>query len=227
MGVRDRQRAWEAAGRVAADLVDDGMRVGLGTGRAAAAGIVALGARVRSGLRCTGVPTSKASAALAREHGIAVGRLRGPLDLAFDGADAVDPAGLVVKGAGGAMVRERVVADAAKRFLVLVDDPKIVRSLDEWGLLPLAVVPFAADAVMDRLAAFSPVRRDRNSDDGMALVDLRIPAGGDWKAIARTARGLAGVLDHGLFRVPLRNVIVGKPDGTAVPAGEARTPVTL
>jgi len=214
-----RQRAWRAAGQAAAALVDDGMRVGLGTGRAAAAGIVALGERVRAGLRCTGVPTSRASAALARERGIPVGRMRGPLDLAFDGADAVDPSGLVVKGAGGAMVRERIVADAARRFLVLVDGPKVVSSLDEWGVLPLAVVPFAAEAVAARLADLSPSRRPVRSDDGMALIDLTVPAGADWKAVARRARGLAGVVDHGLFVVPLRNVIVGSPDGTASPAG--------
>ena len=219
MGERDRQRAWAAAGQVAAGLVEDGMRVGLGTGRAAAAGIVALGARVRGGLRCTGVPTSKASAALAREQGIPVGRLTGRLDFAFDGADAVDPAGLVVKGAGGAMVRERAVAGAAGRFLVLVDGPKIVTSLDEWGVLPVAVVPFAADIVAEQLAAFAPARRDRKSDDGMVLFDLQVPQGADWRKVARQARALAGVLDHGLFQVPLRNVIVGRPDGTAAAAG--------
>ena len=195
------------------------MRVGLGTGRAAAAGIGALGERVRAGLRCTGVPTSRASAALARAEGIPVGRLRGPLDLAFDGADAVDPTGLVVKGAGGAMVRERVVADAASRFLVLVDRPKLVASLDEWGLLPIAVVPFAAARVADSLGDLAPVRRDTRSDDGMALIDLAVPDGSDWRAIASRARAVAGVLDHGLFEVALADVIVGTPDGNASPAG--------
>ena len=97
-----RQRAWAAAGEAAAARIEDGMRVGLGTGRAAAAGIRALGLRVAGGLRCTGVPTSRASAALARELGIPLGRMNAPLDLAFDGADAVAPDGLVVKGAGGA-----------------------------------------------------------------------------------------------------------------------------
>lgn len=195
------------------------MRVGLGTGRAAAAGIRALGERVAQGLRCTGVPTSQASADLARELGIPIGPMSGPLDLAFDGADAVDPRGLVVKGAGGAHVRERVVADAAARFLVLVDGPKLVGSLDEWGVLPLAVVPFATEAVMGALADLSPTRRPDRSDDGMDLVDLAVPPGSDWEAVAARARGLAGVLDHGLFRVPLSNVIVGAPDGTAAPAG--------
>ncbi len=219
MGERERQRAWDAAGRAAAALVDDGMRVGLGTGRAAAAGIVALAARVREGLRCTGVPTSRASAALARAEGVPIGRLRGGLDLAFDGADAVDPSGLVVKGAGGAMVRERVVADAADRFVVLVDSPKLVGSLDEWGVLPIAVVPFAAERVRRSLRDLMPVRRAERSDDGMVLIDLAVPTGADWRTVATRARSLPGVLDHGLFDVPLADVIVGAPDGTASPAG--------
>lgn len=194
------------------------MRVGLGTGRAAAAGIAALGERVRGGLRVRGVPTSPASARLARAAGIPLGRLSGPLDIAFDGADAVDPRGLVVKGAGGAMVRERVVAQAAARFLVLVDPPKLVSSLDEWGILPVAVAPFAADWVARELADLAPACRPRRSDDGMALLDLAIPPGADWPAVARRVRELPGVLDHGLFEVPLSNVIVGQAGGDAAPA---------
>ena len=213
-----RQRAWAAAGAHAAALVDDGMRVGLGTGRAAAAGIRALGERVAGGLRITGVATSRASAELARELGIPLDDMGPPLDLAFDGADAVDPDGLVVKGAGGAHVRERVVADAAARFLVLVDAPKLVRGLDEWGTLPLAVVPFAVRRVVDVLADCAPRVRDARSDDGMALVDLSPPPGGEWAALAARARAVPGVLDHGLFRVALADVIVGAEDGTAAPA---------
>lgn len=217
--VDDRARAWAAAGEYAAAQVEDGMRVGLGTGRAAAAGIRALGDRVASGLRISAVATSEASIRLATELRIPLTGMDGPLDVAFDGADAVDPRGLVVKGAGGAHVRERVVADAAGRFMVLVDAPKIVGSLDEWGLLPLAVVPFAVDPVMRRLSPYDPGLRDGLSDDGMALVDLRIPAGADWEDVAAEARALAGVLDHGLFRVPLADVIVGAPDGTSTSAG--------
>ncbi len=192
------------------------MRVGLGTGRAAAAGINALGERVRGGLRCTGIPTSRASTALARAQGIAIGRLRGPLDLAFDGADAVDPDGLVVKGAGGAMVRERIVADAAARFLVLVDAPKMVASLDAWGVLPIAVVPFAAARVRSELSELSPVQRAGRSDDGLALIDLAVPPGISWGDLANRLRTIPGVVDHGLFEVPLANVLVGAPDGTVI-----------
>ncbi|MEW6581590.1 MAG: ribose 5-phosphate isomerase A [Actinomycetota bacterium] len=216
---QDRQIAWQAAGRAAAALVEPGMRVGLGTGRAAAAGIVALGERVRDGLRVRGVPTSPASARIAREQGIPLARLTGPLDLAFDGADAIDPQGLTVKGAGGAMVRERAVATAAARFLVLVDPPKLVDTLDAWGSLPLAVAPFAASWVEHELRDLRPARRPRRSDDGMTLIDLQVPAGADWRAVADRARALPGVLDHGLFEVPLADVIVGRVDGRAAPAG--------
>ncbi len=223
----ERQRAWAAAGEAAAARVEDGMRVGLGTGRAAAAGIRALGARVAGGLRCTGVPTSRASAALARELGIPVGRLRGPLDLAFDGADAVDPAGLVIKGAGGALVRERIVAEAAARFLILVDAPKLVDSLDEWGSLPLAVVPFGTARAMEVLADLAPTRRSGLSDDGLAIVDLHPPAGADWAAVARRAEGVAGVVDHGLFRSDPADVLVGRPDGGCGPAGSPGGAATI
>ena len=210
----ERQRAWAAAGRAAAGMVEPGMSVGLGTGRAAGAGIRALGERVAAGLRCRGVATSRPSAELARELGIPVGRLRGPLDLAFDGADAIDPAGLAVKGGGGAHVRERIVADSAARFLVLVDGPKLVRTLDDWGRLPLAVVPFAAVRVVQELADLGPVARDHRSDDGMVLIDLHPPPGADWSAIAIRARAVPGVVDHGLFALRPDDVLVGRADGS-------------
>ncbi len=191
----DRDTAWAAAGTACARMIDDGMWVGLGTGRAAAAGIRALGARVRDeGLTIVGVPTSDASAALARDQGIPIGSPGPPLGVAFDGADAIDPMGLCVKGAGGAMVRERVIAQSAHRFIVLVDGPKMVPSLDDWGVLPIAVVPFAADVISRLLADLSPARRPGDSDDGMALLDLAVPAGADWEAVACRVREVPGVL---------------------------------
>jgi ribose 5-phosphate isomerase A len=196
------------------------MRVGLGTGRAATAGIRALGVRVRDeGITVIGVPTSDVSAKVASDVGIPLGEPGLPLDIAFDGADAIDPRGLCVKGAGGAMVRERVLADSSARFLVLVDGPKIVRSLDEWGVLPLAVVPFAVASVTRELSDLAPVRRASDSDDGMALLDLAVPPGSDWAAVADRVRALPGVLDHGLFRLVLADVLIGHADGTVTTAG--------
>lgn len=215
----DRHLAWAAAGAAAAAEVESGMRVGIGTGRAAGAGIRALARRVADeGLRITAVPTSVATASLARELGLQLARLRGSLDIAFDGADAVAPGGAIVKGAGGALVRERIVAAASARWLVLVDGPKLVGSLDEWGRLPIAVVPFAAGRVMDELADLDPLRREHNSDDGLALVDLHLPAGADWEAVAARAAAMPGVVDHGLFHAGLADVVVGRPDGSSARA---------
>lgn len=217
----DRHRAWAAAGRAAAAQVTAGMHIGIGTGRAAGAGIHALAGRVRDeGLRVTAVPTSVATARLARELGIPLARLHGPLDLAFDGADAVSPTGAIVKGAGGALVRERIVSSSAARFLVLVDGPKLVRSLDEWGRLPIAVVPFAVGRVMAELSDLEPVRRADNSDDGLALIDLHPPAGTVWEEVAARVAELPGVVDHGLFHVDLADVLVGRPDGQVASAAE-------
>jgi len=213
MEASTRQAAWDAAGAGAVADVRDGMRLGLGTGRSAAAAIEALAARVRDGLRCVGVPTSKASATLARQRGIPIGRPGGRLDLAFDGADAVTPDGLIVKGAGGAMVRERIVAASADRFLVLVDETKLMDSLDGWGRLPIAVVPFAAPTITRILGDLRPVARPARSDDGLVLIDLHPETGADWVAVAERARAVPGVVDHGLFRASPADVLVGFPDG--------------
>lgn len=226
MGSHDdgRTRAWEAAGRAAAALVRDGDRVGLGTGRAAAAGIRALGARVADGLRCTGVPTSRASHALGRELGIPLATMRGPVDIAFDGADLVVPSGLTIKGAGGALVRERIVDGSAGRFLVLVDGPKIAASLDTWGVLPIAVIPFAVGHVVQALPDLAPVRRPGRSDDELAIIDLTVPAGTDWEALDVRVRGVAGVVDTGLFRVVPGDVFIGTPEGTVTTLAEYTPP---
>src|SRR5438132_9717197 len=119
------------------------MTVGLGSGSTARWFIEGLGARVRQGLSMRGVPTSDASAALASEHGIVIAALdeRG-VDLDVDGADAVDPDLRLIKGLGGAMVREKVVAAAARRFIVIVDDRKTVQQLN--GAVPVELIAFGA-----------------------------------------------------------------------------------
>lgn len=223
----ERRLLWDAAGRAAAGMVADGARVGLGTGRAAAAGIRALADRVAAGLRCTGVATSRASADLAGGLGIPLEDMGRPVDIAFDGADVVTPAGLVVKGAGGAHVRERVVDETAARFLVLVDPAKLAASPDDWGVLPVAVLPFALGYVLHVAADLDPRPRGAPSDDGLVIVDLRPRPGADWRALHTRLRAIPGVVDTGLFQVDPRDVLVGWPDGRArtlaelVEAGEA------
>src|SRR4051812_29118900 len=130
----------------ALELVPDGAVVGLGTGRAATAFIVALGERVRAGLRVRGVPTSQASADLAHQLGIPLTTLDEveAIDVAVDGADEVDPRCDLIKGYGGALVREKIVAAAARQFVVLVGPDKLVAELGARGKLPVEVLPFGA-----------------------------------------------------------------------------------
>src|SRR5438270_847610 len=132
-----------ALGAAALAEVKPGHVVGLGTGQAATAFIHALGKAVQEGLRVTAVPTSEASAALARNLGVPLVNEPVTLDVAVDGADEVDPQLDLVKGFGGALVREKVVAAAAHRFIVLVGEEKLVKTLGARGRLPVTVVPFA------------------------------------------------------------------------------------
>jgi len=148
--------------------VASGQVVGLGTGHAATAFVRALAQRVAAGLDVRGVPTSEATAALARGLGI---KLLTPddietIDVAVDGADEVDPRGDLIKGYGGALLREKVVATLARRFLVLVGADKLVPVLGSRGRLPVEVVPFAAGPCRRRLGHPSPVQwRARRRQD--------------------------------------------------------------
>jgi ribose 5-phosphate isomerase A len=164
-------RAVESVAAVALDLVADGMHIGLGSGHAAAAFVLHLADRVRSGLRVVGVPTSEATAAQARSLGIPLGALDDDAELALtvDGADEVSPSLDLVKGFGGALVRERIVAAASHRQVILVGHDKLVDQLGMRGRIPIEVVPFACRPVMRRVRALGlePVVRidgDRPND---------------------------------------------------------------
>jgi ribose 5-phosphate isomerase A len=199
--------------------VSSGMRLGLGTGRAAEAFIRRLGKAVASGLEVTCVPTSERSDALGRELGIRIVTLEDvtSLDVAFDGADEVAPDVSLVKGKGGAMLRERVVAKLASRFVVLVTPDKLVNRLGEKCPLPVEVVPFALPAVRRSLEAFgSPVLRMTGSaayrtDNGNAVIDLA-PSGGRFaspREVDTKVRTLPGVVDTGFFFDMASLVLVG------------------
>jgi ribose 5-phosphate isomerase A len=201
----------EGAAALAAEAmrsVTSGQVVGLGTGRAASAFVRALGRRVAEGLDVRGVPTSEATAALARELGI---KLLTPddveaVDVAVDGADEVDPRANLIKGYGGALVREKVVAALARRWIVLVGAEKLVPVLGSHGRLPVEVVPFAAGSCRRRLESLgypAEVRiaggRPVVSDNGNLLVDVRVGPIADAAALHGSIRSIPGVVDTGLF----------------------------
>lgn len=191
--------AKERAGRHAASYVRDGMLVGLGTGSTVHFAIVAIG---EGALDVTCVATSKATHTLATELGI---RVVGPgevtrLDLAIDGADQVDPPLNLVKGGGGAHTREKIVASMSDRFIVVVDETKVVEEIS--GALPLEVVEFGEAFVSARvrdLGATDVTRRDALSDNGNPLLDARFPAVADPVALGATLAEIPGLVEHGIF----------------------------
>ncbi len=202
----------------ALDFIKDGADVGLGSGRASKEFIKLLGARVRAGFRVRGVPTSRASAELAGQLGISLVSLEEgmPLQATFDGADEVDPHLDLIKGYGRAMVREKVVAAASKRLVVLVGPGKEVRALGERGKLPVEVVPFALPLCCRRLADLGcnplPYLVDGQlfvTDNGNHILDCAIgpipnPAELEAKILA-----IPGVVDTGLFLGMADTVLIG------------------
>lgn len=225
----DQQKAKQIVGRAAADLVENGMRLGLGTGSTTAFALEAIGQRIAAdGLQVVGVPTSFAAERLARQHGIPLTTLDAvdALDLALDGADEVaerDGAFLLIKGRGGAHAREKVVAAAAERFVVLIDPSKEVEQLGSTMPVPVEVLPFAAAPVARALRALGgePTLRMAQkkdgpvvSDQGFWIFDTRFDAIASPADLDAALHAIPGVLDHGLFLGLATDVLVGEPDGT-------------
>jgi ribose 5-phosphate isomerase A len=214
--------AKRAAGRAAAALVEDGMRLGLGTGSTNAFFLDALAER---DLDVAGIPTSEATAARCRELGIGLldPATTDRLDLAVDGADEIDPTLTLIKGGGGAHLREKVVASMADRFVVIATPDKVVDRLADAFPLPVEVVPFAIDTVERSLAGlgFSVVRRTDDhgqlvrTDNGNLLLDCRLPGGIEDPAVTMvTLALLPGVADTGLFVDMADLALLGREDGS-------------
>ncbi len=212
-----------AAAVRAADEVRAGMIVGLGSGTTAAVLVARLAERVREGLRFTGVPTSEATARQARSLGIPLATLdeHPELDLDLDGADEVDGRRNLIKGLGGALLREKIVAAAARRLVIIVDESKLVERLGERAPLPVEVVRFGwrrTAAALRALGADPALRGSADdpfvTDGGNVILDCRFPLGADLAALADAIKLTVGVVEHGLF-VGLRpTVVVGRADGT-------------
>ena len=199
-----------AAAESAAGLVEDGMIVGLGSGSTAAFAIDALGRRLKQGLRITGIPTSDRTAAQAGAWGIPLSSLaeHPRVDIAIDGADEVEEKSLnLIKGRGGALLREKIVASASKRFVIIIHASKLVSRLAIHDPVPAEVVPFGWQATARRLSALGakPVlRRDPNgepfhSDGGNYIVDCTFEASVDAASLAEQLDHVVGVVEHGLF----------------------------
>ena len=190
------------AAEAAMDEVRDGMLVGLGTGSTVAFLIQALGVQVRNGLRIEAVATSVASARAAAAVGIAVRDFAAVsrVDLTIDGADEVDARLYAIKGAGGAMLREKVVAAASDRMVVIADGSKRVAAVGA-AKLPVEVLPFARDFVRARLEAMGAVvsLREGETDNGNLILDARFGRMDDPRALAAAIDAVPGALGHGLF----------------------------
>lgn len=192
--------AKEAAGRAAADEVVDGMRVGLGTGSTVHFTIIALGER-RPGIVCTA--TSRQTHDLATSLGLTVVTPDeiGELDIAIDGADEVDPDFNLTKGGGGAHTREKVVAEMAARFVVVVDESKVVPHLGPFGT-PLEVLDFAPAVVARRVEALGAVAvetRPARSDNGNLLTVASFGEIADPVSLGAQLDAIPGIVAHGIF----------------------------
>ena len=209
------------AAEKALELVQDGMLLGLGSGSTAKYFTEGVGRLVAGGMKLRCVPSSRATAEMAAELGIPiVQELIGQIDLAVDGADEVDGALNLIKGRGGALFREKLVAEASKRFIVIVDDSKLVKQLGV-GELPVEVLPFLWRTTAERLTALGAsltVRGGEESpyitDNGNLILNLVVEGGiKNAAALALALKGTTGVVEHGLFIGLTDTVIVAGPEG--------------
>jgi ribose 5-phosphate isomerase A len=213
--------ARSAAAAAAVELVEPGMVIGLGSGRALWRVLELLAER---GSPVRTVVASSRTDELARSAGFEVLTLDGTfeLDLALDGADEVDPALGLIKGGGGALLREKIVISAARRFVVVAEASKKVARLGEGFRLPVEVVQFGWKDTARRLSALLPDWQQRLRDDGEAyltdeghfILDCVLPAVEDIAALGRAIKQIPGVVEHGLFIEMAAQALLGREDGS-------------
>jgi ribose 5-phosphate isomerase A len=219
------QNPKQVAGRRAAEFVEQGMRVGLGTGSTVIFTLERLAERVRGGLEISTVPTSIDTQTKARALGIPLIELGSveSLDLTIDGADEIDAAFNMIKGGGGALLREKVVASISRRVVTIVGAEKVVARLGTFPL-PVEVVPFAREVVERALArrgAQAKLRLARDgsaylTDNGNQILDCRFPGGiTDAPALERDLDQIPGVVETGLFIGLSHVLVIGRDDGRA------------
>ncbi len=210
------------AALVALEEIRSGMVVGLGTGSTASHFIRELGAKVRNGLTVVGIPTSEASQHLAAEVGVPLTDFKKnpKIDVTVDGADEVSPELDLIKGLGGALVREKVVAHASKRVIIVVDESKLVDRLGARTVIPVEAIPLAVDLVAAQLESWGGQARIREkdgkpfvSDNGNLILDWKHGAISQPAELERRIKALTGVVDSGIFAGVAQCVIVAGSSG--------------
>ncbi|GAB4456468.1 MAG: ribose-5-phosphate isomerase RpiA [Armatimonadaceae bacterium] len=215
--------AKKAAGRAAAALVENGMCIGLGSGSTANSFHIALAERMhKEGIRVEGVAPSRRTEEHCAALGIPLVRLgrERTLDLAVDGADEIGPGLALIKGGGGALVREKLVVAAAREFVVIADDTKAVPMLGEFPL-PVAVIPFGWQTTQQRIReqfGVEPTVRGGEetpflSDDGLYILDVPFQQIAEPAALYDKLRSVVGVVDCGLFIGMAHRALLGQTDG--------------
>lgn len=202
------QEQKQAAAQEALRFVHDGQIVGLGTGSTATIAVMLLGERVKQGLKIQGIPTSKRTAELAKSLGIPLVTLEQyqTIDVTIDGADEVDPKLELIKGGGGALLREKIIASATRQMVVVGDASKQVAMLGKFPL-PVEIVPFAEPLVakkISELGATVKLRRDADgnpyvTDEGHHILDCVFGKISNPPDLARILNAMPGVMEHGLF----------------------------
>jgi ribose 5-phosphate isomerase A len=216
----------QTAGEAAAKRIQNTQRIGLGTGSTVRYFLEALGRRLVSGelFDVVGVPTSKQTEMVARSVGVPLTRLEAEpaLDLCVDGADEVDPQLNLIKGLGGALLREKIVALASRRFIIIVDDGKLVEQLGQRSPVPAEVLPFGWKATAEKIKGLGgkpELRMDKGSpyitDQDNHILDCHFGTIGDAERLAQQLDSIPGVLCHGLFLNIADEVIIGTSSGAS------------
>jgi len=223
----DENELKRAAAHAAAATLEDNQIIGLGTGSTATLAVRAIADRVRDGLRITGIATSEETARLAHELGIRLSTLdeHGRIDVTIDGADEVELGTLhLIKGRGGALLREKIVASASARLIIAVDESKLVERLGVRDAVPVEVVPFGWRKTEERLRRLgaSPVMREGaeggpyRTDGGHYILDCTFHGIADAGELGDRLDRTIGVVEHGLFIGMTSQVVIGTPAGVKI-----------
>ena len=211
----------ETAARAAVELVRDGQIVGLGTGSTAAYAVRFLGERVQAGLKIKGIPTSVRTKELATNLGIPLATLDEfqQIDITIDGADEIDPELRLIKGGGGALLREKIVASVTRQFVVIADSSKQVASLGKFPV-PVEVIPFAQTLVAKKIESLGASVKAREyaygnpfvTDEGHHILDCTFGVIFDAESLAKELDHMPGVVEHGLFLGMASVALIGQGD---------------